>query len=230
MRLVRLVRGQPVDLLVAVHGVPQVEARAQLQVARLEHALQQQDRAAPAQIAHTLRLGQIEQREAVGAAQAFEGALDAVAVGIGLDDGPHPRARRGGAHLRQVVAQRAGVDGGVDRARHGSSSGNGANGESHGFWHLHRPSNPPSHAGSVHAITRQPLQSGNILAVTSSRAGRGARATACPQRPASWPRSRPPVHPSAAEQAMRGQPWPDLRRPGAASPWGDGAPAPQGGA
>jgi hypothetical protein len=36
----------------------------------LEHAFQQQDGAAPAQGAHALGLGQVEQREAVGAAQA----------------------------------------------------------------------------------------------------------------------------------------------------------------
>jgi hypothetical protein len=53
----------------AVHRVPQVQARAQLQVARLEAAFQQQDRPAPAQRAHAFGLGQVEQRKAVGAAQ-----------------------------------------------------------------------------------------------------------------------------------------------------------------
>jgi hypothetical protein len=119
VRRVRLVHGQPVDLLVAVHRVPQPQARAQLQVARLEHALQQQDGAAPAQGAHTLGLGQVEQREAVGAAQALVHALDAVAVGVGLDDGPQARAGRGGAQAPQVVAQGVGVDGGLDRTGHG---------------------------------------------------------------------------------------------------------------
>ncbi len=70
VRLVRLVRGQPVDLLVAVHHMPEVQARAQLEVARLEAALEQQDGAAPAQRAQPLGLGQVEQREAVGRAQA----------------------------------------------------------------------------------------------------------------------------------------------------------------
>ena len=94
MRLVRLVRSEPVDLLGAVHHVPQVQARAQLQIARLEHAFEQQDGAAPAQSAHTFGLGQVQQREAVGAAQAVEGAFDAVAVGICLDHRPHPRIGR----------------------------------------------------------------------------------------------------------------------------------------
>ena len=43
------------------------------------------------QLAHALGLGQVEQREAVGAAQAFVRALDAVAVGIGLDHRPDLR-------------------------------------------------------------------------------------------------------------------------------------------
>ena len=118
MRLVRLVHGQPVDLLVAVHGVPQVQARAQLQIARLEHAFEQQDRPAPAQCAHALGLGQVQQGKAVGAAQAFEGALDPVAVGVGLDHGPQARARRGFAQALQVVAQRVGMNGGKDGTRH----------------------------------------------------------------------------------------------------------------
>jgi hypothetical protein len=57
--------------------VPQVQARAQLQVARLEHAFQQQDGAAPVQRAQALGLGQVEQRKAVGAAQGSN-TLDAV--------------------------------------------------------------------------------------------------------------------------------------------------------
>ena len=88
VRRVGLVARQPVDLLVAMHRMPQVQARAQLQVARLEHTFEQQDRATPAQGTHALGLGQVQQGEAVGAAQALEGALDAMAVGIGLDHRP----------------------------------------------------------------------------------------------------------------------------------------------
>ncbi len=65
-----LVRRQPVDLRLVVHRVPQVQARAQLEVARLEAAFEQQHRAAPAQRAHALGFGEVEQRKAVGAAQA----------------------------------------------------------------------------------------------------------------------------------------------------------------
>ena len=84
-----------------------------------KHAFEQQDRAAPAERAHALGLGQVEQRKAVGAAQAVEDALDAVAVGVGLDHRPDPRVGRGGAGARQVVGQRVGVDQGFDRAGHG---------------------------------------------------------------------------------------------------------------
>ena len=108
VRLVGLVHGQHVDLLVAVHRVPQVQARAQLQVARLEHAFEQQDRAAPAQRAHPLGLLQVEQREAVGAAQALEHALDAMAVGVGLDHAPDPGVGRA-ARMRARLWRSASV-------------------------------------------------------------------------------------------------------------------------
>jgi hypothetical protein len=82
--------------------------------------------------AHALGLGQVEQGKAVGAAQAFIRALDAVAVGVGLDDGPQARAWGGGAQARQVVAQRAGVDGGLDGAGHG---GGWTMADGRRFWH-----------------------------------------------------------------------------------------------
>ena len=104
-----------------MHGVPHIQARAQLQVARLEHAFQQQQRAAPAQGAQALGFGQVEQGKAIGCAQGVEHALDAMAVGIGLDHGPHARVLRRRTAARQVVPQRSGVDGGKNRARHGSS-------------------------------------------------------------------------------------------------------------
>ena len=109
------------DLLVALHRVPHVQARAQFQVARLEHAFQQQDRATPAQGAHTLGLAQVQQRKAIGATQAFVHALDAVAIGVGLDHGPDAGVGRGMAHACQVVAQGLGMDGGLDRTGHGNS-------------------------------------------------------------------------------------------------------------
>ncbi len=71
-------------------------------------------------------LVQVEQRKAVGAAQPGEGALDAVAVGIGLDHRPDPRIRRGLARARQVVRQRVGVDQRFDRTRHCNSLRAGA--------------------------------------------------------------------------------------------------------
>ncbi|MNT01055.1 hypothetical protein D3C72_1355060 [compost metagenome] len=103
--------------------MPQVQARAQLQVARVEHAFEQQHGAAPAQRAHALGLGQVEQREAVGAAQAFEDTLDAVPVGVGLDHGPDTGVDGRAAGAVEVVAQGGGVDGGENGARHGGCWG-----------------------------------------------------------------------------------------------------------
>ncbi|OIQ70460.1 hypothetical protein GALL_479280 [mine drainage metagenome] len=82
------VRCQHVDLLVAMHGVPQIQARAKFQVTCFKDTFKQQNRASPAQVAHPLGFIQIKQGKTVGAAQAFEGTFDAVAIGIGLDDGP----------------------------------------------------------------------------------------------------------------------------------------------
>ena len=112
VRLLRLVRRQPVDLLIAVNRVPQAQARTQLQIARVEAAFEQQNWPAPVERAQPLGFVQVEQRKAVGAAQRIENPLDAMAVGVRLDDGPDPRVRRGGANTRQIV-----TDGGAVNSR-----------------------------------------------------------------------------------------------------------------
>ena len=114
-----LVRRQHVDLLVAMHRVPQTQARTQLQVARLEHAFEQQDGTAPAQRAHQLGLVQVQQCKTVGRKQAREYPRDAVAIRIGLDHRPDPGVRRGLAYTRKVMAQGFGVDGGLNGTGHG---------------------------------------------------------------------------------------------------------------
>lgn len=119
LRLQGLVGGEHVDLLVAMHGVPEVQPRAQLQVSGVENAFQQQHRAAPAEGAHALGLGQIEQREAVGAAQSFIDPLDAMAIGICLDDGPDAGFEGRAARPVEVVTQGVGVDSGEYGTRHG---------------------------------------------------------------------------------------------------------------
>ena len=121
MRLVRLVHREPVDLRFAMHRVPEIQPRAQLEVALLEDAFEQQDRAAPAQLAHALGFRKIEQREPVGAAQRVEDALDAMAVGVGLDDGEDACVAGGGAGAFEVAPQRFGVDEGLDRTGHAAS-------------------------------------------------------------------------------------------------------------
>ena len=141
VRHLGLVRGQHVDLLVAMHRMPQAQARAQLQVARLEHAFEQQDGPAPAQVAHALGLGQVQQRKTVGAAQALEHPLDAVAIGIGLDHRPHLGVRHRLAHAREVVVQGRGVDGGSgwDGAWRQIDGARDLPGDQRcGFWHCGR--------------------------------------------------------------------------------------------
>ncbi|MDH6592283.1 hypothetical protein M2165_002172 [Variovorax sp. TBS-050B] len=121
LRLECLVRREHVDLLVAVHRVPEVEARAEFEVARLEHAFEQQHRPAPAQRPHALGLVQVQQREAVGAAQPFVDPLDAMAIGIALDHGPDAGIDSRAPRAIEVVAERSGVHGGENGARHGES-------------------------------------------------------------------------------------------------------------
>ena len=101
-----------------MHGMPEAEARTQLEVARLERAFEQQDRTAPAERANPLGLRQVQQRKAIGRAQAFERAFDAVPVGVGLDHRPGARVGRGGHRASKVVAQGAGMYGGKDRTGH----------------------------------------------------------------------------------------------------------------
>ena len=158
VRRVRLVRGQHVDLLVAVHHVPQVQARAQLQVARLEAAFEQQDRAAPAERAHALGLVQVEQREAVGAAQPGEDALDAVAVGIGLDDRPDPASGAARAGARRLCASASVWISGFDRARHGRVASTPRTGRSaHAASAPRRCCRAADRRKKPHAINRCPL-------------------------------------------------------------------------
>ena len=121
VRRLSLVPAEPVDLGLVVDHMPKVQPRTQLQIARLEHPFEQQDRAAPIQRAQQAGLGQVEQGKAVGAAQAGKGMGDAVAIGIGLDHRPQPGVRGVGARLSQVVRQGVGVDQGFDRAGHGWS-------------------------------------------------------------------------------------------------------------
>ncbi len=105
-----------------VDDVPEVQARARLEVARVEAAFEQQDRAAPAELAQQLGLGDVEQREAVGALQRREDVGDAVAVGVGLDDRPDARAGRGAARDLEIGGEGVAMDQRFDRPRHGRNS------------------------------------------------------------------------------------------------------------
>jgi len=104
--------------LVAMHGVPNAQARAQLQIAQLKHAFQQQDGAAPVQAAQAQGLFQLQHRKAISRTQAFKRAFNAMAVGIGLGHAHQLGVWRCAAHALQVVANRLGMDGGKNGARH----------------------------------------------------------------------------------------------------------------
>ena len=64
-------------------------------------------------------LGQIQQGETIGGPEGIEHALDAVAVGIGLDHRPHAGIEGRAPRPVEVVAQCIGMDGGEDGTRHG---------------------------------------------------------------------------------------------------------------
>ena len=102
-----------------MHRVPQVQARTQLQIARVKSAFEQQDRTTPAEGPHPLGLTQVQESKTVSAAQAFKHPLDAVAIRIGFDYGPGLGVGCGLPGSAQVVAQRGGVDGGLNRTGHG---------------------------------------------------------------------------------------------------------------
>ncbi|MCY1241562.1 hypothetical protein D9M72_544700 [compost metagenome] len=113
---------QHAQLFVAVDRGGQPVLLDQGDVLRLEKAFQQQDGALPAQVAQQHGFVQVQQAEAVGAAQRGKDAADAVAVGIGLDHGPDARVRRAAADDVQVIGQRGLVDDGVDGSWHGVTS------------------------------------------------------------------------------------------------------------
>ena len=112
------VHGEHVNLRFVVHHVPEVQARTQFQVAHFKSAFEQQNRAAPAKVAQALCLIQIQQGKTVGPSEALKRLVQAMAIGIGLDHGPHPRVACRGARARQVVGQGIEVKGGLNRARH----------------------------------------------------------------------------------------------------------------
>ena len=118
MRGVRLVHRQHVDLFFAMHGVPQRQARTQLQIARLEGAFEQQHRPAPTQCPHALGLGQVQERKAIDTTEGVKNTLNAMPIGIRLDHAPHARIACGDAQTREVVTQGVGMDRGLYRAWH----------------------------------------------------------------------------------------------------------------
>ena len=68
-----------------------------------EKPFQQENRARPAEFAQLRGFFEIEQTEAIGRTQAGERTGQAMAIGIGFDDGPDLRVRRVAASDSEVV-------------------------------------------------------------------------------------------------------------------------------
>ena len=105
MRHLGFVDGQRVDLLVAMHHMPQAQAGAEFQIALLEGTFQQQDGAAPAQVAHALASARSSRAKPSAARRGIEHALNAVAVGIGFRP-PPTRASPAAAGTRRGCGAR----------------------------------------------------------------------------------------------------------------------------
>ena len=99
--------------------MPELQARARLEIAGVEAAFEQEDRAAPAELAHALGFGDVEQRETVGTTQRGKDIGDAVTVGVGLDHGPDLGTGRGAARDLEVGGEGVEMDERFNRPRHG---------------------------------------------------------------------------------------------------------------
>jgi hypothetical protein len=112
-RAVELGVFQHLDLLDRVDRAVDIVLGQQRDVAGVEDAFQQQDRFHPPQFAQAQGVLGLDQGQAVGAHEAFHAALQAMAIGIRLDDGPDPglgaqaraRARLCCIESRWMVAQ-----------------------------------------------------------------------------------------------------------------------------
>ncbi len=107
------------DLVGVVDHRRELVLEQQVHVERLEETLQHQDRLRHPGQAQAHRLLEIQHRAAVGIRQGARRALQAVAVGVGLQHRPDLRLAGGFARQFQVVAQGGRLDDGTDRARHG---------------------------------------------------------------------------------------------------------------
>ena len=113
------------DLLDAVHRAVDVVLGQQRDVGCIEDSLKQQDRLDPAQFAQAQRIFRLDQGQSVGLDEAAHAAGQAMAIGIRLDHRPDFRRRCAGTRLAQVMVHGLDMDGGVERAWHGDTDGDG---------------------------------------------------------------------------------------------------------
>lgn len=86
---------------------------------RLEHAFEQQDGAAPAQLAHALGFIQVQHGKTVRRSQPLKHVFDTVAISVGFDHGPQFGIRDGLPYPLQIVANGFRMDGDSNGTRHG---------------------------------------------------------------------------------------------------------------
>ncbi len=95
--------------------------RDRIELARVEEALEQQDRALVAALAQPQRGVQLDQRQPVGRRERRQDAVESVPVRVGLDDGEDFGARGAGPRAGEVGLQRCEVDVRNERSGHAAS-------------------------------------------------------------------------------------------------------------
>ena len=83
-----------------------------------KEAFEHQQRPAPPGLADTSGFLEVDQRNAIGGAEALHSAFYAMAVGVGLDHSPESTTGRSAAGHFEIVAHRGEVNARVDRTGH----------------------------------------------------------------------------------------------------------------
>ena len=106
------------QLLGAMYGQLKTVFGDSADVLRVKESFQQDNRFGPARFAQFDRIFDFDQRQPVSRGKGFRGAMQAMAVGIGLDDAPGFGSGDSGTDDLQVVLQCSGIDDGNEGSRH----------------------------------------------------------------------------------------------------------------
>jgi hypothetical protein len=101
---------EDVDLPARVHDGLDVELLQRLDVLFVEKALEQQDALFPARVASPLGVAEVDGRQSVGVGERLDGVFEAVAVSVGLHDGPERAGAGIAANARKVVLHRRDIN------------------------------------------------------------------------------------------------------------------------